>query len=422
MGNLRGRMTARGSRRKTAGQMVVLFTCIGRRVSLLRSFQEAARKLRLHVSFYGTDTSSLSPALQLCDQAFLVSPTTHGGYIDQLLSIVHKHHVRLLIPTVDLDLPLLADHKPQFQRLGCRVLVSDPGVIDICRDKRRTFRFLTTHGFGTPRTMSVRTALATDRRAELAWPCLLKRWDGSAGKDIAVANDRSELDFFARRIPNAMCQEFIEGTEYTCDVYVDFAMQVRCVVPRRRIEVRSGEVSKSQVVKDGEIMTQARKLAELLRAGPGVITLQLFVTRAGKILFTEVNPRFGGGAPLSIRAGTDFPKWILQELTGDRPRIGFDGFKDGLIMLRYDAEVWLEKSDLTPQGVHCTPPHYIVTSRYSVSQANFTAPSNAAGINTQSPALNSTASTSFDRIVPPPVIEISTRIRPRRRNSSQSPH
>jgi len=327
-------------------KVAVLFTCIGRRVSLLRSFQNAARKLGLDASFCGADTNRLSPALQLCDEAFLVEPTTHAKYIEQLLSIVRRRAVRLIVPTVDLDLGLLARHKPQFEELGCHVLVSDPDVIDTCQDKRRTFGFLMKNGFGTPATMSVRTALAADRRGELAWPCFLKRWDGSASRDNAVVHDPGELRFFARRIPNALCQEFIEGTEYTCDAYVDSKLSVRCIVPRRRMEVRSGEVSKGQVIKHRPIMAQAKRVVELLGAGPGVITLQLFVTKGGRIKFTEINPRFGGGAPLSIRAGADFPQWILQELTGRRPRIRFDGFTDGLMMLRYDAEVWLTDRDI----------------------------------------------------------------------------
>jgi carbamoyl-phosphate synthase large subunit len=335
-----------GGQRHTQRRVTVLFTCIGRRVSLLRSFQQAAQKLGLKACFCGTDISASSPALQLCDQAFLVEPTTHARYIDQLLYLVREHVVNLLVPTVDLDLGLLAGHKPQFEELGCRVLVSDPDVVDTCQDKRRTFGFLTKNGFGTPVTMSVRRALAVDRRGELTWPCFLKRWDGSAGRDTAVVHDRGELRFYARRIPNALCQEFLEGTEYTCDAYVDFDLKVRCIVPRRRLETRAGEVSKGQVVKDPEIMDQAKRVVELLGAGPGVITLQLFVAQDGRIRFTEINPRFGGGAPLSIQAGADFPKWILQELTGKRPRIGFDNFTDGLLMLRYDAEVWLQASDL----------------------------------------------------------------------------
>ena len=89
-------------------------------------------------------------------------------------------------------------------------------------------------------------------------------------------------------------------------------------------------------------MRQAASLAEKLGAGPGVITLQLLLTNNKQIKFVEINPRFGGGAPLSIKAGANFPKWILQELSGKKPNIRFDSFKDNLIMLRYDSEVWLE--------------------------------------------------------------------------------
>jgi carbamoyl-phosphate synthase large subunit len=324
--------------------MAVLFTCIGRRVSLLDAFRNAARRLRLSVRFCGTDITTLSPAFQCCNEAFLVERTTDPGYIKQLLSIVKSHGVRLIVPTTDLDLHLLAVHRSRFERLDCRVLVSDPDVIDICQDKRQTSRFLRRHGFDGPRTLSPAAALGADRQGTLAWPCLLKPWDGSAAKGNTVVRDREELRFFARRVPNAICQELVEGTEYTCDVYVDSERCVRCVVPRRRIEVRSGEVSKAQVVKDVPIMEAVAGLVRQLGAGPGVITVQLFVTKDKAVRIIEINPRFGGGIPLAIKAGADFPRWVLQELLGKRPRIVFDRFQDGLVMLRYDSEVWLSDS------------------------------------------------------------------------------
>ncbi|OHB60619.1 MAG: hypothetical protein A2168_00315 [Planctomycetes bacterium RBG_13_50_24] len=319
-------------------KLVVLFTCIGRRVSLLKGFRRAAKQLKINASFLGTDTTRLSPALQLCDKGFTVKPVTYPGYIKQLLSIVRTNKVKLLVPTVDLDLKVLAQNKPKFAAAGCRVLVSNPEVVDICQDKRRTYRFLIKNGFDTPLTMSTRTALS---KKNFNWPCFLKPWDGYAGRGNAVVNNREELAFFAKRIPNPICQEFIEGTEHTCDVYVDFNMNVRCVVPRKRIEVRAGEVSKAQIVKHPAIMNRAAKLVEALGAGPGVITIQLFLLRDENLKFIEINPRFGGGAPLSIKAGANFPKWILQELLASKTNIRFDGFKDKLTMLRYDDEVWL---------------------------------------------------------------------------------
>jgi len=333
---------------KTGNRFSVLFTCIGRRVSLLENFRRTAKQLKINVSFLGTDTTELTPALQLCDRRYRVKPTTHTGYIKQLLSIVKANRVKLLIPTVDLDLKRLAQNKSKFATLGCRVLVSNPQVIDICQDKRKTHKFLLKNNFDTPITISLQTALKNsqssivNRQSKIRFPLFVKPWDGYAGRGNAVVNNRKELLFYSKRIPNPICQELVEGTEYTCDVYVDFGMKVRCVVPRKRIEVRAGEVSKGQVIKNTRIMNEAAMLVEKLEAGPGIITLQLFLTSDGKVRFIEINPRFGGGAPLSIKAGADFPKWILQELTGKKPNIRPDGFKDNLIMLRYDGEVWLE--------------------------------------------------------------------------------
>ncbi len=326
---------------KTAANPNVLFTCIGRRVSLLNSFRRAAIDLKIKAMFFGTDKTELSPALQLCDKRFIVKPVTHPVYIKQLLSIVKANKVGLLVPTVDLDLKLLSQNKLKFEALGCCVLVSNPDVIDICQDKRQTYKFLLKNNFETPTTMSIRTALRNSK-SKTRFPLFLKPWDGYAGRGNAIINNRQELSFYAKRIPNAICQEFIKGTEYTCDVYVDFDMKVRCVVPRKRIEVRTGEVSKGQTIKDRHIMSRATELVEKLGAGPGIITIQLAVTNSGRMKFIEINPRFGGGAPLSIKAGANFPKWILQELAGKKPNIRFDGFKDKLTMLRYDSEVWLE--------------------------------------------------------------------------------
>lgn len=317
----------------------VLFTCIGRRVSLLNAFREAAKGLRLNCQFFGTDKTSLSSALQLCDEKFIVKAVGHQDYIKQLLKIVREHSIKLIVPTVDLDLKDLAANREKFQELGCAVLVSSPHVIDTCQDKRKMFKFLRKNSFDTPETMSARKMLEQKR---ITFPLFLKPWDGYASRGNEIVKNRKELAFYAKKIPNCIAQEYIVGDEYTCDCFVDFDGDVRCVVPRRRIEVRGGEVSKGRVVKNTTIMNKTAEVINALKAGPGVITVQLITTQDKQIKFIEINPRFGGGAPLSIKAGANFPKWILAEMTGKKTVIQFDCFQDGLVMLRYDAEVWIE--------------------------------------------------------------------------------
>ncbi|AQT70330.1 carbamoyl phosphate synthase-like protein [Anaerohalosphaera lusitana] len=323
-----------------SGIYPILFTCVGRRVSLIERFRACVQELGQEPCIIGADMTQMSPALQMCDKKFLVSRVDESPYLEELLKIVRDNGVRLLVPTVDLDLRLLAENRDLFAKAGCFVLISKPEVIDICQDKQKTYRFLHENGIDTPMTWSSEEALEDDNG--LAFPCFLKPRDGYASRGSGKVNSRLELEAFTHRIPNCIVQEYIRGNEFTCDVYMDMKGKARCVVPRMRIEVRSGEVSKGKVVKDRHIMDTAANVVEKLGAGPGVITLQLIRSFEGRIAVIEVNPRFGGGVPLAIKAGADFPMWILKELRGEEPEIEFGGFKDGLVMLRYDAEVWLE--------------------------------------------------------------------------------
>lgn len=317
--------------------MAILITCVGRRVELVHAFRRAGRQLKLDLLIVGSDINRLAPGLWVCDRQVISKRINQRGYIKQLLEIVRQHKVKAVIPTIDTELKILAENRSRFVQAGARVLVSSPEVIGICQDKRKTHRFLLRHGFDSPMTISARQAAGKT----LKFPVFLKPWDGSASRDNVVAKSRTELDFYSRRIANCIVQQVVVGQEYTCDAYVDLNMKVRCVVPRKRIETRAGEVSKGQTVKHAEMMQQSKRLVEVLGAGPGVVTIQCFLTGDQKIIFIEINPRFGGGVPLSIKAGANFPKWILQELSGAVPRIGFDRWKDNLCMLRYDHAVWL---------------------------------------------------------------------------------
>ena len=100
--------------------------------------------------------------------------------------------------------------------------------------------------------------------------------------------------------------------EYTCDLYYGRDNHLKCVVPRKRIEVRDGEVTKSKTDKNFLVNFINEKL-KIIKGARGCVTAQFFLHKyTSNVIGIEINPRFGGGYPLSYEAGANYPKWTRR--------------------------------------------------------------------------------------------------------------
>ncbi len=323
--------------------ITLLMTCVGRRVELIQAFRAAARGLGLTLRVVGLDSDLTAPALTCVDQAVLVPRASEASYVPAVLDAVAKHDATVLLPTTDTDLPILSKHRDEIAAAGCLPLIAEYETISICRDKMLTFEHLRRHNIDTPETYA---ADAIRAEPNLSFPLFIKPRSGSASQWVHKLEDQIELEYYLSRVQDPIVQEFIDGVEHTLDVYVGLTGEPRCVVPRARWQVRTGEVSKGVVVKDLEIMAAGRQVVESLGGGlRGLVTIQCIVTAQRRICFIEINPRFGGGAPLGIAAGADYPRWLLEELQGRTAAIAFDGFQHGLCMLRYDWSAFVQLDD-----------------------------------------------------------------------------
>ena len=133
--------------------------------------------------------------------------------------------------------------------------------------------------------------------------------------------------------------------EYTIDLYYDKSSTLKCIIPRKRIEVRAGEVVKAVTKKNNIVPFLRQRLGNMLGAR-GCLTLQLFVNEASNEYYgIEINPRFGGGFPLSYHAGANFPNWIIREYFLGEEIPYFKKWENNLLMLRFDQEVIVHESD-----------------------------------------------------------------------------
>ena len=72
----------------------------------------------------------------------------------------------------------------------------------------------------------------------------------------------------------------------------------------------------------------------------GPITVQLIRDdKTGEDYYIEINPRYGGGAPLSIKAGADSSDILLKLLHGEKIGYISGAAEDGATYSRFDQSI-----------------------------------------------------------------------------------
>jgi len=284
--------------------------------------------------------SSTSAAFHAADQGFLVPRCTAPEFVSTMLDICRRNNVGLIVPTIDTELPIYAATVDEFAAAGVTILISDPQVIEIASDKRRTHEWLVETGLPTVRQAEVADVLANP--GDWAFPLLVKPVGGSSSIGVATVATREELSF-ATRDGDYIVQTLAQGTEYTIDALIDRSGHCVCAVPRKRLEVRAGEVSKAVTFRSAELIALAKRVFESLPGAFGVQNVQVFLNDDGDMRIIEINPRFGGGYPLSWQAGAHYPRWLIEEQR-NLPSTVTEDWQDGLTMLRYDDAVFVAPS------------------------------------------------------------------------------
>jgi carbamoyl-phosphate synthase large subunit len=320
--------------------MNVLFTSVGRRFELLRAFRSAYSELGLAGNVVVTDVDPLAPALKLADRMYMVPRITDPQLVPELVDICNRERIDLIVPLVDRDIPVLVEGRAQLETTGAMLLVPTDRAAATTRDKFLTHQFFSDLGVPVPRSWlppEIRTA-------EMDYPLFIKPRCGSAGEQTFKVRNGKELSFFLDYVEDPIVQEYLPGPEITNDVFCDLDGNVRSVVSRRRIEVRTGEVAKGKTIYDAEVVEHCAAVAKGLETR-GPITVQC-ILKDGRPYFTEVNARFGGGVPLGIAAGVNSPKWLLALAAGrrvDTPPLG--SYTAGLYLTRYDESLIISESD-----------------------------------------------------------------------------
>jgi len=313
----------------------VLITAASRRVALVQAFQAALRATgggRVIVC----DINPLSPAVHVADRAYLVPLSSAPDYLDEIRTICELEAISLLVPTIDDELELFARARESFAVRGIGVAVSSPETTALCNDKLTTCAHLRAHGVAAAATYIPGTL-----PERISLPLFVKPRVGRGGIGAYRAQSARDLAFFVDYVDDPVIQEYLDGPEFTIDVLCDFQGRVLSVVPRERVVIRAGVIDRGRTSNDRALIDLALACAGVIPFA-GAVNIQCRVANGRPVVF-EINPRFSGGIPLTIAAGADFPRMILDLVAGRQVSPAIGAFTPDFWMTSYEASIFLDQ-------------------------------------------------------------------------------
>ena len=317
----------------------VLITAASRRVGLVRAFRRAVERFGKG-RVITTDINSMSPALYFGHRNHIVPLTSDPEYIPIIESICDVENVHLIIPTIDVELPIFARNRARFEQNDVWVSVASEETTEISNDKYRMYEFALMNGIESPATR-----LAEDVDFEqIPYPVVVKPRSGRGSVQVFEAHNEEQLRFFCRYVPDAVVQDYLEGAEFTVDVCADFEGRVMSVVPRERLVIRAGVSDKGTTRKHKKVMEFATNVAESLGI-VGAVNIQCNWD-GHTVSLIEVNPRFSGGIPLTIASGADFATWLVQMRGGRSIPSQLGKFQKDLTMMSFEESLFASEEEL----------------------------------------------------------------------------
>ncbi|MED4689076.1 ATP-grasp domain-containing protein [Peribacillus frigoritolerans] len=311
---------------------ILILSC-GTRNKIVQYFKKELAGKGLVIA---TDCSNLAPALYDADKHFIVPRSNDEKYLDVILSICKENNIKAVLSLIDPELSLLAEYKQAFLDIGTVPVVSDFDVVELCFDKYRMFEFLIHNGLQTVKSYIDKEKFYCDVEAGVInYPVFVKPVKGSASINISKVTSKEEIELLFSRFDHLMIQEFMDGTEFGADVYIDMiSREPVAIFTKEKIKMRAGETDKSVSIKDEKLFEIIRRFVK--KAGfKGIIDIDIFKVN-GEYYISEVNPRFGGGYPHAYESGVNVPKMIISNINGLVNEEVIGQYDQGIYMMKFN--------------------------------------------------------------------------------------
>jgi carbamoyl-phosphate synthase large subunit len=303
-------------------------------VAVLRAMMQRGYKV------VGVDSSPMAVGLGLAEAGRVVPRADDPDFSVALADIARETGTVGIIPTVVEEMMVLwADQvmgmfsdRTAHKEMPAALWLPPPMALERCYDKWAFARRLGEAGLEAPPT-------ALGEMGDVPGPWVVKPRFGRGSRDIWMVDSPKELEVALKRVTDPLVQHRLEGREFTVDVLVERGGALAGAVPRWRDATRGGVSTAGTTFSCDHLLDRVAGLVQVLGLeGPACV--QGFMDGDEFVGFTEVNPRFSGGLPLSLAAGSDLVGEYVRGVLGQPLRRERLSYRVGVEMRRHFDEVF----------------------------------------------------------------------------------
>lgn len=305
----------------------VLIPSCGRRVELIRSFKSVFDIPRWSGKVFTCGVDQYMPASFESDEHIITPAIDSEDYITSIINICQAKEIKYIFPVIDYDVKVLSKYKSKILRQsGAEVISPDYDNAMRCFDKWETAKFFKEINIPHPATYMD----ASDVEGDF----IEKPRYGFASKHVKTLTMTKDDSWSGE--DKYVLQRKVTGQEFTVDLVSDRRFDIVSLVSRERLKTRGGEIAIGKISNHLHLFSYFDMLSKKLEI-TGPWNAQFILDRDQTPWFIEVNTRFGGGNPMSLRAGQNQPLISLKALERDFFGYHYRYLVDwGLVAMRYD--------------------------------------------------------------------------------------
>ena len=287
----------------------VLVTSVSCKVPLVREVQKALEKFSPGSRIIGADSNPDCLGRYFVDMFWDMPPLADLSAED-VKNYCLEHQISAIIPTRDGELEFFARSKPFMESNGISVMSSSVEGVRICVDKLLFYETFKGH----PEVNVIHTDAIPGDFDYTRWVVKERFGSGSRGTNLNLAVEEAQAA--GSRLDNPVYQPFIEGHEFSIDIYINKSGESVGSVTRSRDRIVDGESQVTTTVEMPGIEAMCTAAARVLSLNSHLV-FQAIVDFEKNIHVVECNCRFGGASSLSVAAGLDSFYWFFLECAGD---------------------------------------------------------------------------------------------------------